>query len=224
MGHAVGQFLSHAVGVAISPLALIAVILIVSAPRGRQNALAFVLGWVLAITAIFTVLLVISAGAGAEHNGQPASWVAWFRLILGVLIALMALQQLRLSRTTDPDSLPPRLQRVREFTTRNCLILGAVLVVANPKNVMQVAAGAVTTASSTAHLGGRIGAAAIFIAIASLVVLIPLAVHFFNHTTGAGTLERWKTWTVRNQYVIMAVLLALLSAKSLGDGISGLAS
>lgn len=97
-------------------------------------------------------------------------------------------------------------------------------MVANPKNVMQVAAGAVTTASSTAHLGGRIGAAAIFIAIASLVVLIPLAVHFFNHTTGAGTLERWKTWTVRNQYVIMAVLLALLSAKSLGDGISGLAS
>lgn len=55
MGHAVGQFLSHAVGVAISPLALIAVILLIAGPRGRSNAMAFMLGWVLAVTGLFAI-------------------------------------------------------------------------------------------------------------------------------------------------------------------------
>ncbi|MEV6067930.1 GAP family protein [Nocardia sp. NPDC052001] len=223
MGHAVGQFLSHAVGVAISPLALIAVILLIATPRGRSNAVAFMIGWVLAISGLFVVLLAIGSVAGAEHDGQPGTWVAWFRLILGVLLALMTLRQLRLARAENAGILPARLAHLEQFRGGNCLALGVVLALANPKNVTQIAAGAVTTAESTAHIAGRVGAALIFIAIASAGVLVPLSLHFVRRETATGTLERWKEWTVRNHYVIMAVLFALLSAKSLGDGISGLA-
>lgn len=59
MGNAVGQFLGHAVGVAISPLALVAVILILGVPRGRANALAFAIGWLVAVAAVFGIVLII---------------------------------------------------------------------------------------------------------------------------------------------------------------------
>ncbi|MFI1916313.1 GAP family protein [Nocardia sp. NPDC020380] len=57
MHNATGQIFAHAVGVAISPLAIIAVILILAAPRGRVNALAFALGWIAAVTVLLTGLM-----------------------------------------------------------------------------------------------------------------------------------------------------------------------
>ncbi|MEC3952896.1 GAP family protein [Nocardia sp. CDC153] len=222
MGEAVGQFLSHAVGVAISPLALVAVIAILTAPRGRANALWFALGWILAVVAVFAALLVVGASTGARHDGHPGTWVSWFRLVLGVLLALMALRQLRLAAAAEEGALPPRLRNLEQFTPANCLTLGIVLALANPKNITQIATGAVGVASEITRTSGRITAEAIFVAIASLGVLIPLLVHFSGHPTAHHTLQRWKDWTIRNHYAIMAVLFILLSAKTLGDGISGL--
>ncbi|MRH87529.1 GAP family protein [Nocardia sp. SYP-A9097] len=222
MGHAVGQILSHAVGVTISPLTLIAMILILTAPGGRSNAFAFAVGWIVAVSGIFTVLMALSIITGAEHNGHPGTWVAWFRLIVGLLLALMTFRQVRMLGNANEGTLPKRFQNIEQFNIGNSLALGAMLVVANPKNVTQIAAGAVTTASATAHPGGRISAALIFVAIASLGVLVPAAVHFARREASWDILNRWEDWTVRHHYAIMAVLFALLSAKSLGDGISGL--
>lgn len=222
MGSAIGQFLSHAVGVAISPLALITVILILGAPRGRANAVSFAIGWLLAVTAVFALLLTVGDVAGARHHDQPAVWVSWFRLVLGILMALMAFRQLRLAREAEEGVLPPRLRDLEQFTTGNCLALGAILAVANPKNVMQIATSAVTVAGGTLRDPGRFGAAAVFVAIASLGILVPLLVHVIGREAAPHTLDRWKAWTVRNHYGIMAVLFVILGAKSLGDGISGL--
>jgi len=52
MGHAVGDVLGHAAGVAVSPPAIIAIILILATPRGRLNGLLFTLGWVLGLAAL----------------------------------------------------------------------------------------------------------------------------------------------------------------------------
>lgn len=222
MGNAVGQFLSHAVGVAISPLALVAVILILGVPRGRANALAFALGWLVAVAAVFGIVLIIGTAAGAHHHGAPATWVSWFRLILGILLGLMTVRQLKMVSRAEEGLLPRRFRNLEQFTTGNSLALGAVLAVANPKNVMQIATGAVAVAANVERHGRQIGSAAIFLVLASLGVLVPLLIAVIGHRSAPATLERWKQWTIRNHYGIMAVLFALLATKSLGDGISGL--
>ncbi|MFE6358522.1 hypothetical protein ACFVP3_00690 [Streptomyces sp. NPDC057806] len=43
MGDAVGQMLASAVGIAISPIPIIAVVLMLATPRGRVNGTAFTL-------------------------------------------------------------------------------------------------------------------------------------------------------------------------------------
>ncbi|WP_268893466.1 GAP family protein [Nocardia terrae] len=224
MHHASGQILSHAVGVAISPLALIAIILILASPRGRPNAIAFVLGWVATVAVVLVAVVSLGSAAGAhQRDGGPATWVSWFRLVFGLLLLLMALRQLRIHNAwEDGGELPPRLRRLDEFRPGRCAALGAVLVLSNPKNVIQMAVGGVTVAEGDTSSLARTVSVTVFIVIASLGVLVPLTVHFFGAGSAHARLDRWKQWTVRNHAGIMSVLFTVLGAKSLGDGISGL--
>ncbi|WP_067713833.1 GAP family protein [Nocardia yamanashiensis] len=223
MHNAFGQILSHAVGVAVSPFALIAIILILAAPRGRTNALAFGLGWIGAIAAALIALVTLGDAAGAHKNGEPASWVPWFHLVFGCLLLLMALRQLRIHQAWEEGGeLPPQLRRFDEFTPARCVALGALLALSNPKNIIQIAVGGVTVAEVDSSDVIRVLTVVIFLIIASLGVLIPLTVHFFGGAKAQGTLHRWREWTVRNHAGIMSVLFLLLAAKSIGDGIGGL--
>ena len=45
MGQAIGGSLPLAVGIALSPIPIIAVVLMLTSPRARVNGPAFVLGW-----------------------------------------------------------------------------------------------------------------------------------------------------------------------------------
>ncbi|WP_040809094.1 GAP family protein [Nocardia concava] len=224
MQHATGQILSHAVGVAISPLALIAIILILASPRGRANAVAFMLGWVATVAVVLLAAVTLGEAADPhQRDGGPATWVSWFRIVFGVLLLLMALRQLRIHNAWESGGpLPPRLQRLDEFRPGRCVALGAVLVLSNPKNIIQMAVGGVTVAEGDRSNIGRTISVIVFIVVASLGVLVPLAVHFFGGNTAHATLDGWKEWTVRNHAGIMSVLFLVLGAKTLGDGLSGL--
>lgn len=57
MGQAIGEFLPLAVGVAISPIPIIAVILMLFSDRARANSLAFLIGWVVGISVVMAVLI-----------------------------------------------------------------------------------------------------------------------------------------------------------------------
>ncbi len=52
MGDAVGQVLPMAVGVALSPVPIIALILMLVTPRARVNGPAFVVGWLLGLAIV----------------------------------------------------------------------------------------------------------------------------------------------------------------------------
>jgi threonine/homoserine/homoserine lactone efflux protein len=74
MGQAIGQVLSFGVGVALSPLPIIAVVLMLATPKGRVNGLAFLAGWVLGIAVLGTIVLLVASGASASKRGAPATW------------------------------------------------------------------------------------------------------------------------------------------------------
>jgi hypothetical protein len=71
---AIGQVLPFAVGVAISPMPIVAVVLMLVTPRARTNGPAFILGWVVGIAVAGAILLAIAGPANASDDGQPAQW------------------------------------------------------------------------------------------------------------------------------------------------------
>ena len=72
MGDAIGQVLSFGVGVALSPVPIIAVVLMLGTPRARSNGPAFIAGWMLGLAVVGTIVLVASSGADASESKEPA--------------------------------------------------------------------------------------------------------------------------------------------------------
>ncbi|MFH9263095.1 GAP family protein [Streptomyces sp. NPDC017546] len=217
--------LAPAVGIAISPVPLIAIVLMLSTPRARANGTAFAVAWVVTLGAITTVVLLFGAGAGADTDSGPATWTAWLKLALGVLFLLLAVKQWRGRPAPGHEAATPKwMTTIDSFTPGKSAAMAAVLAGLNPKNLALAIGGAVSIASSPATAGGEAAAAALFVMVGSLCTLLPLGVYFLGGERAVGTLQSWKAWMGAHNAAIMTVLLLVLGAKYLGDAISALTS
>ncbi|MFD5205712.1 GAP family protein [Streptomyces anulatus] len=224
MGDAIGQMLASAVGIAISPLPLIAVILMLATPKGRNNGMAFTAGWVVSLAVLVTV--VVLAGSGGDASGGddgPAPWTLWLKLGLGVLFLLMGIKQWKGRPREGHESEPPGwMKAIDSFTPGKAAGLAAALAVANPKNLVLAVGGAVSIASSTASAGGKTVAVVLMVLIASLCTALPLGVYVLGGEKSAKVLGEWKEWMAAHNAAIMTTVLIVLGAKYIGDAISGL--
>ncbi|MBM2823822.1 MAG: hypothetical protein HW413_2568, partial [Thermoleophilia bacterium] len=66
MGQAIGDILPLAIGVAISPVPIIAVVLMLGTPQARANGPAFAAGWVAGLTIVGAIVLLLASGNAAE--------------------------------------------------------------------------------------------------------------------------------------------------------------
>ena len=95
MGAAIGDILGLAAGVAVSPLPIVAMILVLATPRGRVNGSLFGIGWLAGLSILGTVVLLLAGPADPSDDGTPAAWTGWLKLLLGVLALLLAAKQWR---------------------------------------------------------------------------------------------------------------------------------
>src|SRR2546421_12690533 len=65
MGSAIGQVLPTAVGVALSPLPIVAVVFLLVTENGHANGPAFLVGWLLGLAIICEIVLSIASDHGA---------------------------------------------------------------------------------------------------------------------------------------------------------------
>jgi len=146
MGEAIGQTLPTALGIAISPLPIVAVVLMLVTPRGRVNGSAFVLGWIVGLAVLGAIVLALASGADASEDGEPATWVSVLKLVLGLLAVLLGVRQFR-GRSANGDE-PSWMQALDRFTPVKAAGTGALLSAVNPKNLLLAVAGAATIAQT----------------------------------------------------------------------------
>ena len=94
LSQAIGELLPLAVGVALSPIPIIAVILMLATPKARSNGPAFALGWIVGLVAVSVIVLVVAGGAD-DPSSTASDSVNWVRLLLGLAFVSMALKQWR---------------------------------------------------------------------------------------------------------------------------------
>ena len=222
MGNAIGQTLSLAVGVALSPVPIIAVILMLVTPRARSNGPAFVVGWLVGLAIVGTVVLLVAGPANANDEGEPATWVDVLELVLGLLLVLVALRQWR-GRPHDGEEAPtPKwMGAIDSFTPPKAAGAGAVLAGANPKNLLLAVAAAAAIAQTGISGGEQALAYAVFALIGTIGVAAPVVIYFAMGDRAGPILDRLKGWMAQHNAVIMAVLCLIIGAKLVGDAISG---
>lgn len=223
MGQAIGGVLPLALGVAISPLPIIAVVLMLATPRGKVNGPAFVFGWILGLVVVGVIVLLVAGGISASSaSAKPKTWVSALKLVLGLLLAFVAARQWRHrpGRNADP-AMPGWMKTIDSFTPVKSLGLAALLSGVNPKNLLlNVSAGA-TIAQAGISTGQQAIAFAIFAAIATLGPGIPLGIYYGMGSHSQKVLAGIREWMVRNNQAIMAVLCLIIGAKLIGDAIAG---
>ncbi len=223
MADAIGQVLSLAVGVSLSPVPIIAVVLMLGTPRARVNGPAFVLGWILGLAIVGTIILVAAGGAGAGGGGEPATWVDWVKIALGALLLLVAVKQWRGRPRAGEDAVLPKwMQTIDQFTPGRAFGIAAALSGINPKNLLLTAGAAAAIAQSGVDSGEQAVALGVFILVGTLGPGAPVAIYFALGARAKPLLDGLKAWMGAHNAAIMAVLCLVLAAKLIGDGISGL--
>ena len=220
MGGAIGQVLPTAVGVAVSPLPIVAVVLMLATPRGPANGPAFVAGWLIGLAIVGAIMLSIASGVGATDRGRPATWVSALKLALGVLLLLAGVRQWRgRPREGDEAPMPKWMGALETFTPLKAFGAGGLLAAANPKNVLLAIAAASAIAQTGIPAGQQAIVYAIFGVIATIGVGAPVAVYFVLGRRSALVLDHLKTWMVHNNTAIIAVLFLVFGVKLIGDAI-----
>jgi hypothetical protein len=213
-----------AIGIAISPLAIVAVILILTTPRARTNGPAFLGGWLLGLALVGGVALVATDAAGSDDSGGPRTWVALLTIALGVTLLVLAWRGFRgRPKPGEEAPLPKWMAALDRFTPVRSLGVAALFGGLKPKNLILTAAAAAGIAES--GLGGtqQVVVLLLLILVASIGVLAPVAVYFLmGEEKAARVLDAWKTWLQANNTTVMIVLFVVFGGVLIGKGIGGL--
>ena len=185
MGEAIGQVLPLAIGVALSPVPIIAVVLMLGTPKASSNGPAFVLGWIVGLSLVGAIILLVSSGADASDEGAPADWVGWLKLVLGILLLAVAMRTWhRRPRGSEQAELPKWMQSIDRFTPGRATAIGVALSAINPKNLLLTVGAAAAIAQTGIGSGDQAVALAVFVVIATLGPGLPVGMYFAHARAG----------------------------------------
>jgi threonine/homoserine/homoserine lactone efflux protein len=222
MWQAIGDLLPSAVGVALSPVPIIAVILMLGTPRARSNGPAFAVGWVLGLVIVSVIVVLVASGADDPDSGSSTA-VDWIKVVIGAVFLLMAFGQWRKRpKPGEEAEMPKWMSAIDRFTAGKSLGLGALLSGANPKNLALTLAASTTIAQAGLSGGETTIAIAVFVIIGSITIAGPVLFYVFAPAKAAGPLNSIKQFMAEHNAVIMMIVLLVLGAKVLGQGLGGL--
>ena len=224
MGEAIGAVLPYAIGVAISPVPIIAVILVLFSAHARVNGPVFLVGWVVGIAVVSVGAYLLSDASDASTDDTASDSVSWIKLLLGVFFLVLAVKNLRKQRSSEATAEPKWMSSIDSLTPVRAGGLGALLSGLNPKNlVLSVAAGA--SLAQLGATGGEATAALVaFIIIAASSIAVPVVIYLFGGDRAAGVLDGWKSWLSTHNAAVMAVLFLVFGVVLVGEGLQSLSA
>ena len=219
---AIGDSLPIAVGVALSPVPIAAVVTILLSARPK-NAPYFLLGWLIGILLIGLVVFLIPGLDTA--GGEPTALSGWIRLVIGSVLLVLAVRQWQQRPSVgDPVEVPKVLSKLDAASTMQTVAIGFLLSALNPKNLLLTFAGAASIYASGATPSQKAIAFFVYAVVASLSVALPIIGYRLFTEQVQSVLADWKDWLIRNNAAVVCVLLIVFGTLIIGNGLKILAA
>lgn len=224
MGVAIGDSLPMAIGIAISPIPIIAVILMLFSARAVKLGPAFMIGWLVGLLVVGGVILALMDPAGVSgDDDKPSTLGSVFHLALGLLLVFLAYRNWKKRpKAGEHPELPKPLQAIDKLSVPVAFGMGALFSGINPKNLILVASGAVAIGSVGLAAGEAAIAFVVFVLVASVSIIVPVIWFLVDRERASRTLASLRDWLAQNNAVVMMVLLLVLGVSQIGTGIGGL--
>lgn len=220
MGDVIGGILPLALGVAVSPIPIIAAILMLLSSRARSNGLGFLGGWVLGITVAVVVFSLLGSIIPAADSDASKPVAGVVKIVLGVLLLLLALKQWRSRPVAGAEPILPKwMSAVDGMTPVTALGLGFLLSAVNPKNLLMAVGAGVDIGGGGLSAGGATVAIVVFVLLASSTVAVPVIGYLAASDRMKAPLESLRVWLVHNNAVVMGVLLLVIGVVMIGKGL-----
>ncbi len=205
--------------IALSPITVIPAVLVLHAPRPRPASLSFLGGWLLGMAALTAAFVAASDLLGDLHHAPP-TWASWVRVVMG--LALIAFGAVRWLTRHRQGTTPAWMRSFSRLTPLRAGVTGAVLTAVRLEVLILCAVAGL--AIGTGGLGPAAGwvSGAIFVAVSSSTVAIPILAYVGSGGRLDEALERLKAWMEENHAAMLAIILVLIGLLVLYNGIHAL--
>lgn len=226
-----------ALGALMSPLAVVAVVVVLLSRRPGANGVALLMGWLVGIVLVLVVGFFLAAALAGRQRSDPPLWVELLRVVIGVVligagvvvwrrkqaaIRQMAHAQRPADVVAAAPQLPGFLKSVAEFQPGRCLLLGAALFVVNPVDFACALGAGVDIAVADVPTPSAVVATLLFIVVAILPIAVPVGVYLVQGQAADPFLNRLRQWIANNTTALNAGMLVLIGVIQLVKGLKGL--
>ena len=220
-GGSLGNLLPLAIGIAISPIPIIACILMLFTAKARVNGPAFLVGWVAGVAVATTLVMALSGASGATTATDTGPTIGdAIVLLLGIGAILLGIRQWRSRpKPGETAAMPAWMAAVDQFTPIKALGFGFLLSAVNPKNLALAAAAGLAIDTAVAAGGNAVAMIVLFTIVASLSIAVPVIYLLIGGEGAKATLEGWRAWLATHNAAVMTVLFIVIGAKLAGQGL-----
>lgn len=211
-----------AVAAMLSPTTLtFCVLALVLSKRPGRTGLWFFLGafGLTLIVGIVAAFVLGDAAASSNHSSTPPTWVGIFDVVAGVVLVIYVVRVLRQPR--NPKRTAAALEQMRKVSSSPWIaIIAAGATLANPGAFIPIALKDISQLNPNA---GQYIALWLGFAVVSLLPLLAALIAIgVSHDWAVSQLQQARDWLERHARTMAAVIILLLAAALLRNGIAAL--
>lgn len=215
MGSAIGKLLPLALGVAISPIPIVAGLRALLSPKAKATGLVFLAGWLAGLVITLIVFTLLSSILPRRDPSQTGPIAGIIKVVLGVLVVILAVRRFRFGPDETRDRPAPVWSSITPLHgLRDGFIRSAIV----PQNLLLVVAAGTVLGTAALPVDQTAVAVVVFTVIASSTVWVPVIAHLVAPQATALPQRTLREWSLRNSATARGVALLILGAFLVGNG------
>lgn len=236
MGSLIVSLIPVAIGVIVSPIAIIAAIAVMFSQRAKPNSLAFLAGWVFGAASALAVTFWILTLLEVHERHNPPTWASVLHIIIGLILLVSAylmytrirhrLQRMAAAQghavVEEIPSMPGPLRRIESFGPGKCAVLGALVFWVNPVDMSCTIAAGIDLRLATVGTAALVISAIVFVLVGVSSVAVPVLMLVFLGDRAQQPLQRIRGYVMSNSKLLNVGLLVLIGLMQLAKGLNGL--
>jgi cytochrome c biogenesis protein CcdA len=219
----IGDLLPFALVITVSPINIVAAILLLFSKRPIANATMYLLGFVLGVAAALAGITALANAIGLVPVSDRSRGASALVLALGMFLIFVGAR--KLSHRPEPGETPDQpkwMKGIGDFGAGKSVIMGASVGALNPKNIAVAFASAAVLAMAGLPGGQQVGVIAIYTLVASIGVATPIVVALALGDRSESVLRSWREWLERNNGTVMAVIYLFFGVVLFGKGVASI--